>query len=275
MNYILRQKRVGWWRRMDSDEGNRRRLRSWYLSRYLSDLLRHRNIDNCENSILEGRKAQRDEIVWYIKSKKRSGELEQRKWGWVRQEKTMEKEAMITQSPQDKASVLLIKINNCYYLIKLRFYSKGDGTIRALQAWEGKNLIHKIPALAEWGIRCGQSKRNQRRSLGRRLSTQLGSEMTWASDGGEGGERWSDKTWWQVGFIKEKLQCSCDKTFNGKTSSDRTVAQLVSLNSQFPQDRAFRTRGPQCFSTAPGAEVGASPAHCPHFTFPISSLITQ
>lgn len=69
--------------------------------------------------------------------------------------------------------------------------------------------------------------------------------MTWASDGGEGGQRRSDKTWWRVGFIKEKLQCSCDKTFKGKTSNDRTVAQLVSLNSQFPENRSFRARGLQ------------------------------
>lgn len=101
--------------------------------------------------------------------------------------------------------------------------------------------------------------------------------MTWASDGGEGGQRWSDKTWWPVGFIKGKLQCSCDKTFNRETLSDRTVAQLVSLNSQFPEDRAFRTRGLRCFSTACGAEVPASqrPRPLPHFTFPVSSWITQ
>lgn len=103
---------------------------------------------------------------------------------------------------------------------------------------------------------------NQRRSLGRRLSKQLGAEMPWVSDGGEGGKRWSDKTWWPVGFIKEKLQCRCDKTFKGKTSNYRTVAQLVSLNSQFPDYLDFRARGLQRFSTASGTEVAATDGHC-------------
>lgn len=41
---------------------------------------------------------------------------------------------------------------------KLRFYSKGDGASGGVQAWEGKNLTHKIPVVAEGGVKCGQAR---------------------------------------------------------------------------------------------------------------------
>ena len=121
---------------------------------------------------------------------------------------------------------------------------------------------------------------NQRRSLGRRLSKQLGSEMPWASHGGEGGERWSDKLGDRLDLLKGSSSAAVIKHSKGKL---RVTEQSPNSSLSTPSIQTAGTSGPEDCSASPWPPAlklqqqtdTASPVHCPHFTLPVSALVTQ
>ena len=117
-------------------------------------------------------------------------------------------------------------------------------------------------------------------ALLRQETFKTASEMAWASNGGEGGERWSVKLGDRLDLLKRNSSAAVIRHSKGKL---QVTEQLPNSSLSTPSFQTTGTSGPEDCGASPWPPAlklqqqmdAVSPVHCRQFTFPVSALITQ